>query len=206
MYKTFQLHKGDMSDNGQITIVDEDRLCYVVKSESRGATGLRTISKKLLDEFVNYLADYPDATPNALRGALSGTSEIDKYEYGYAYTLYIMAKMVLGQEGIVRTSKNEKQLSLQQIYYGAPGTGKSNTIKREVDDKGKACVRTTFHPDSDYSTFVGCYKPTTKRVPMYTTYGEKAVPVRDSKGELMLEDRIVYEYVGQAFFQAYVEA
>ena len=49
--------------------------------------------------------------------------------------------------------------SLQQIFYGAPGTGKSNTIKRTVDDQGKICFRTTFHPDSDYSTFVGCYKP-----------------------------------------------
>ena len=25
--------------------------------------------------------------------------------------------------------------SLQKIYYGAPGTGKSNRIKEEVDDK-----------------------------------------------------------------------
>ena len=41
---------------------------------------------------------------------------------------------------------------------------------------------------------------------MYTNYGEKAVPMKDSKGEPMMEDRIVYEYVGQAFFQAYVEA
>lgn len=48
---------------------------------------------------------------------------------------------------------------LQVIYYGAPGTGKSYKIKSL--DKGKATkpVRTTFHPDSDYSTFVGAYKP-----------------------------------------------
>lgn len=48
---------------------------------------------------------------------------------------------------------------LQQIFYGAPGTGKSNKIKEDVDDLGKLHYRTTFHPDSDYSTFVGCYKP-----------------------------------------------
>ena len=53
--------------------------------------------------------------------------------------------------------------SYQQIFYGAPGTGKSNTIKKEVDEKGKISFRTTFHPDSDYSTFVGAYKPTMKR-------------------------------------------
>ena len=52
---------------------------------------------------------------------------------------------------------------LQQIYYGAPGTGKSHTIKDTTDAEPKENVfRTTFHPDSDYSTFVGCYKPTMK--------------------------------------------
>lgn len=57
-------------------------------------------------------------------------------------------------------SSTYNDLPLQQIFYGAPGTGKSNTIKQEVEDKDRIHFRTTFHPDSDYSTFVGCYKPT----------------------------------------------
>jgi hypothetical protein len=96
------------------------------------------------------------------------------------------------------------QESLQQIYYGAPGTGKSHEIKRLT--KGKEVIRTTFHPDSDYSTFVGAYKPTTKKVPIYSTYGEKAVEVKDADGNPMTEDRIVYEFVEQAFLQAYIKA
>lgn len=56
-------------------------------------------------------------------------------------------------------SKSNNRISLQQIFYGAPGTGKSNTIKEKVEDAGKRHHRTTFHPDSDYSTFVGAYKP-----------------------------------------------
>ena len=55
------------------------------------------------------------------------------------------------------------KLPLQQIYYGAPGTGKSHKIKSEVDEKNKICYRTTFHPDSDYSTFVGAYKPSMEK-------------------------------------------
>lgn len=94
--------------------------------------------------------------------------------------------------------------TLQQIYYGAPGTGKSYEIKKLTE--GKEIVRTTFHPDSDYSTFVGAYKPTTKRVPIYSTYGEKAVEVKDAEGNPMTEDRIVYEFVEQAFLQAYIKA
>ena len=50
---------------------------------------------------------------------------------------------------------------LQQIFYGAPGTGKSHTINEITEKQPKENVfRTTFHPDSDYATFVGCYKPT----------------------------------------------
>lgn len=62
---------GDYSDNGQITIVDEDKLCYLVRSTSRGASGLRTISKALLKEFVDYVEAHPDASPRDCRDALS---------------------------------------------------------------------------------------------------------------------------------------
>ena len=50
----------------------------------------------------------------------------------------------------------------QQIYFGAPGTGKSHKINKTEGMTEKNSIRTTFHPDSDYSTFVGCYKPTKK--------------------------------------------
>lgn len=82
----------------------------------------------------------------------------------------------------------------QQIFYGAPGTGKSNTIKREVDDKGKLNFRTTFHPDSDYSTFVGCYKPKMKR----------STITKD--GVTITEEKIIYSFEPQAFTNAYVQA
>ena len=94
--------------------------------------------------------------------------------------------------------------SLQQIFYGAPGTGKSHAINELT--AGKDVIRTTFHPDTDYSTFVGAYKPTTKPVPVITVIGTEAVPVRDKNGKEMMEDKIVYEYVSQAFLQAYVAA
>ena len=93
---------------------------------------------------------------------------------------------------------------IQQIYYGAPGTGKSHIVKKQTE--GESVVRTTFHPDSDYSTFVGCYKPTTKPCPMYTSYGEKAVTIKDATGKELTENRIVYEFVDQAFLQAYIKA
>ena len=99
---------------------------------------------------------------------------------------------------------HQKADSLQQIFYGAPGTGKSHAINELT--AGKDVIRTTFHPDTDYSTFVGAYKPTTKPVPVVTVIGTEAVPVRDKNGKEMTEDKIVYEYVSQAFLQAYVAA
>ena len=47
---------------------------------------------------------------------------------------------------------------LQQIFFGPPGTGKSDAIDRVVQNRSH--IRTTFHPDSDYASFVGSYKPT----------------------------------------------
>ena len=201
-----KLRIGDMSDNGQITIVDEDRLCYIVRNENHGAVGLRTISKALLDEFVSYIEEHPDANGNEAKAALSGYSDIDKFEYGYNATYVMMAKMVLGFVKVIGNdvSKNTptKYISgkLQQIYYGAPGTGKSHIINEQVCHE--SVIRTTFHPDSDYSTFVGCYKPTTKSVKMRDLAGH----VIKENGVELTEDRIVYEFVDQAFLQAYIRA
>lgn len=89
---------------------------------------------------------------------------------------------------------------LQQIYYGAPGTGKSHIIKDITE--GESVIRTTFHPDSDYSTFVGAYKPTTKEIIMRDLSGH---PVKEN-GITLTEDKIIYEFVDQAFLQTYIQA
>lgn len=51
----------------------------------------------------------------------------------------------------------------QIIYYGTPGSGKSYKVKSLYDKKysKEQVIRTTFHPDTDYATFVGGYKPVT---------------------------------------------
>lgn len=107
-----------------------------------------------------------------------------------------------------KTSVSTTSVS-QTIYYGCPGTGKSFTVKKDTEgeygektiwyDKSGARVespseeekktlsnnifRTTFHPDYDYATFVGCYKPG-----------------KDVDG------RLDYRFVPQVFTNAYVTA
>ena len=194
---------GDVSDNGQILIVDQDRLCYKVKSTSRGSVGIRTISKDLLDEYVLFFSNHTEANANDAREALSGKSDIDKYEYGYTSTLTGMAKMILGKKYFNTQNHyiNVRSFTpcLQQIYYGAPGTGKSYEIKEQT--KGKSVIRTTFHPDSDYSTFVGCYKPSIGKGRVYGAQG----PLTEN-GKPIEEPKITYKYVAQAFLKAYLGA
>lgn len=97
-------------------------------------------------------------------------------------------------------------IPLQQIFYGAPGTGKSHKIKDDADvkaaDEKNLVFRTTFHPDSDYSTFVGAYKPTIAKKAVRNVAGD--IVQKDKKE--VYEDCITYSFVPQAFLQAYVAA
>lgn len=337
--ENINLRVGDISSNGQVEILAEDKLCYLVKSKSRGAEGVRTISKDLLDEYVKFFFVYPSENADNARDILKGRTQIDNYEYGYSSTLTVMAKMVLDsmngnfeskiiQNGSISSfaydvfrflenrdnlrlleksivlsratfhnnepvialkskyikSVEEKLVNLfiekeeepsqtyyhnkpfnfngktvylnngwstdnaerpdltlrklaiivnenyfpyiriiekdgryelqelkkelikldntnyplQQIYYGAPGTGKSYTINEVTKNVNSDFVfRTTFHPDSDYSTFVGAYKPTMKKLPIYNSQNG------DKIGE---EEKIAYSFVAQSFLKAYVTA
>lgn len=208
------LQKGFKSINGQIEILDSDSLCYLVKNNSKGISGIRTISKALLEEYVDYFEKHPHNTSQQARDDLTGKTAIDKFEYGYTSTLTTMARMVIGDQ----LSSSDKTLSIPQskvtnifnqpfqlIYYGAPGTGKSYRIK-QICQKYEH-YRITFHPDTDYASFVGSYKPITHSEQVYTNMGDKAIPLKDSvTGEPVTTTKITYQYVYQAFLNAYIAA
>lgn len=71
---------------------------------------------------------------------------------------------------------------VNKIFYGAPGTGKSHKVKEIVQGKDNRTERVTFHPEYDYSSFIGGYKPT------------------------MDGDNIRYEFIPQAFTNIYTKA
>ena len=96
--------------------------------------------------------------------------------------------------------------SNQIIYFGAPGTGKSFRVEQITEQYGDDVIRTTFHPDSDYSTFVGCYKPSMESIPQTYTVEGKEKPIIGKDGEQVTKEEIVYSFVPQAFTQAYTRA
>lgn len=83
-------------------------------------------------------------------------------------------------EAFPKRPNNARSSGYNIIYYGAPGTGKSFEAKKQTI--GKPHIRTIFHPDSDYASFIGCYKP------------------------VMENGKIVYKYRAQAFINAYINS
>lgn len=81
-------------------------------------------------------------------------------------------------------------LSHQIIFYGPPGTGKSYTIKQIMDRLGipeDNVFRTVFHPEYDYSDFVGTYRPIMERL--------------ENR-----EERLNYKFIPGILLRSYVEA
>ena len=186
--KIIELKLADVSIRG-------DRKAYV-----NGNNGMSQIK----DFFINDLHLTPE---NNLTDyfAIYKVSEFEYYLYFVPSLLYKnflqFFKSVLPTVSINHNNEDlrtAEKASLQQIFYGAPGTGKSHIIKEQT--KGEDVIRTTFHPDTDYSTFVGTYKPTTEFAPVLAIIGDKAVETGRE------EKRISYEFVCQAFLQAYVAA
>lgn len=132
-------------------------------------------------------------------------------ELNAAFAMYRYFKshpnlFAMGRAALIK-GKEIKGLPRQLIVYGAPGTGKSWRIKS--DTKGMSVIRTTFHPDSDYSTFVGAYKPSMedddfKTVVMTGEIGSAGNITK--KDGLVTKKHIVYSFRAQAFLDAYVAA
>lgn len=154
-------------------------------------------------DFVNNLISYKYFwTPTVKENFELSNKEYSSY-MNMADTLYNVVEFNKEKDHNIKRKLGD--YPLQQIYYGAPGTGKSY----EINDitKSYSTIRTTFHPDSDYSTFVGAYKPTMEEatvqvVPVVTTNG---ISLEQNQGTYK-EKRITYKYVKQAFLKAYLAA
>lgn len=173
--------------------------------------GFTNLDKPILLEksIVEYLEKYP--SQNDLEQILKHLIREDVGNYTATKTLLSYSKLFTISGNTITLNPNYKEMEIdvdrnnkraffeifsaqlkrhkinapiQQILFGAPGTGKSHTLNSYANITEQNSIRTTFHPDSDYSTFVGCYKPTKD----------------EESGE------ITYDFTPQAFTNAYVAA
>lgn len=94
-----------------------------------------------------------------------------------------------GSEAITFTKVDK---SKNRIVFGAPGTGKSFRVNKDITDNNltKQFERVTFHPNYTFSQFVGSYKPISKII---------------KEGEIEKEI-ISYEFVPGPFLRVLVSA
>lgn len=92
----------------------------------------------------------------------------NQYTNALAYYRRYLLALQLSQATPSTKERSSMPLSLQTIYFGAPGSGKSHKVAEDLAGVGRENVfRTTFHPDYDYASFVGCYKPEMRSEPTW---------------------------------------
>lgn len=173
--------------------------------------------RNILSNVIN--SDEPFVLNEILANAINNYSEVLRIDYDrdneifYAYLLPNYKEILKTKYNMTKKeyfdSFNDIDTSAplnepnQVIYFGAPGTGKSHTVKGYTKDLPEGNVfRTTFHPDSDYSTFVGSYKPTKEKRPVRNVAGD----IVKQNGQEVYEEAITYNYIPQAFTKAYIRA
>lgn len=153
-------------------------IIWLLRSCSLDSLNYLCIKQKLLEVFSETLVDSILPLEDILCSYIENCSLEDN-----------MA--TIEKNDLLGTTNKEHAMFFQQIFYGAPGTGKSNEIKNLTGENGNDrmferdyTIRTTFHPDSDYASFVGAYKP----------YWNKD------------KEKIVYGFRPQSFLKAYIKA
>ena len=118
---------------------------------------------------------------------LSFEAQLSKYPLDTQESIFDVSTNdidILFKDEISKLENKDMKSGLQCIYFGCPGCGKSYKVKTDLllDVSEDRIFRTTFHPDTDYSSFVGAYKPA------------------------MNGQNIEYRFVPQVFTNAYVKA
>lgn len=154
----------------------------VINKDPNEDVGPFRILKSAVKENLNYYLESDNSIGFKLKNGIS-SQELENYLVRVNSFLNLNPKTTNIE--IIEDSNIASSIilsSINKIFYGAPGTGKSHKVKEIVRGKEERTERVTFHPEYDYSSFVGGYKPT------------------------MNGENIRYEFVPQAFTNIYVKA
>lgn len=146
----------------------------------------------------HYCFDSEETMPNRSAGHMTSCYELnDDENLLYLYDKYYYNLTDREEEGsieemaefipLVYNTSLITKYERNRIVFGAPGTGKSFTLKKDLKELLEGTQgtleRVTFHPDYTYSQFVGTYKP-----------------VSDANGDIR------YKFVPGPFMRVYVDA
>ena len=197
---------------GLLSPINEIRYIFCVESASGNSLSL----KKRFESSDGVVFDFsviPELQPNAYEKELFTIDE-------KLFNSLVSRLCCFSKSNSTVTSNKYTGPTIQKILYGCPGTGKSHKINKEYagidgelatyfDENGNKIdmpdtkeermstpsniFRTTFHPDYDYSNFVGSYKPVMRKSDDVSSGDEE-------KRELE------YAFVPQVFTKAYMRA
>jgi len=116
--------------------------------------------------------------------------QLSSYELNKVLGLsFIQFQEWLEGKNVVKTISNISLFNTRKtIYFGAPGTGKSYKVKEILKGKEDRTKRITFHPEYDYASFIGGFKPISEKDPISGL------------------DEIKYKFVPQIFTNIYIDA
>ncbi len=116
-------------------------------------------------------------------------SRITEELYGNKTLFNKLENSLIQQKSDIQIKDNHKSTPINKPYnriiYGAPGTGKSYNLDKDIADNYS--IRVTFNPEMTYGQFIGSYKP-------YMTQNE-------GNGK-----SISYELVPGKFLEAFIKA
>ena len=118
------------------------------------------VYKKFLDDLAIYM--------NLMKLKINDFEIFDEFTHwmcdkslGYYYD-NTKAKVNILPLSFTKQNLKLKGLKRNIIYFGAPGTGKSYNLNKDLEALTDNYERVTFHPDYSYANFVGTYKPVPK--------------------------------------------
>ena len=100
---------------------------------------------------------------------LMPNTDLYKNQLSSLLTGFSSSPSLITQEDLEKLFHQSSSLKPSQlIYFGAPGSGKSHKVAEDLAGIDRENIfRTTFHPDYDYASFVGCYKPEMRSEPIW---------------------------------------